>query len=116
MNLKQEDVAKLLNTTTSSISNWERNDKKPSLEYIPRIIKFIEYCPYDVKLPISEKLVIWRSYNGISQKKMAKIVGVDPSTLGRWEQDKKTPSTKQKQNVFLVAKTLENTNEKMFEP
>jgi len=47
LELLQKDVAKIIGTTESTIWNWENNYVTPSISYIPNIIKFLGYIPYD---------------------------------------------------------------------
>lgn len=97
--LLQKDVATLLKINVASIRNWESNLRLPDLQALPEIINFIGCCPYDVNLPFNKKLVIRREINGITQKKMARLIGVDPSTLARWEQGERTPSFNQRLRI-----------------
>lgn len=92
LGITQKEVAKLLEATEDSIVNWERGYKMPQIYLLPKIINFIGYCPYDLEIPIAQKLVIWRSFNGLSQKRMAALLEIDPTTLAKWEQGKKKPN------------------------
>lgn len=84
LNLFQHQVAKLINVTTDSITNWELNRSEPSLNQIPKIISFLEYTPDINENPIKK----YRIEKGISQKELAKILKIDPTTLSRIERDK----------------------------
>jgi len=59
-----------------------------------RIIEFIGFSPYDPALPLSKKVVIWRSYNGLTQKETANLAGIDPCTLSRLERNQIRSSSK----------------------
>ena len=81
LNLSQPQVAKIINVTTDSITNWELNRGKPILTLIPKIISFLGYIPI-----VNENSVkSYRIQNGLSQKEFARILGIDPSTLSRIE-------------------------------
>jgi transcriptional regulator with XRE-family HTH domain len=81
LNLSQPQVAKIINVTTDSITNWELNRNTPELSYIPKIISFLGYIPDFNENPIKK----YRIEKGISQKKLAKILEIDPTTLSRIE-------------------------------
>jgi transcriptional regulator with XRE-family HTH domain len=81
LGLRQKDLAEILNSTNDAINYWENNLKKPSIRFLPKIVQFIGYCPYQPSLSIAQKLIIWRAFNGISQHRMAELIGVDPCTL-----------------------------------
>ena len=81
LNLSQPQVAKIINVTTDSITNWELNRGKPILALIPKIISFLGYTPI-----VNENLIkSYRIQNGLSQKELARILEIDPTTLSRIE-------------------------------
>ncbi|MBI1769663.1 MAG: helix-turn-helix transcriptional regulator [Bacteroidetes bacterium] len=93
LKLFQRDVAKLLGVTTSTITNWEKNRGGPALRLIPKIIKFLEYDPSsDGSQLLGEKIKSYRRMQGLSIKKLARVLGIDPTTLARWESGESEPS------------------------
>ncbi|RLG05747.1 MAG: transcriptional regulator [Thaumarchaeota archaeon] len=92
LGLLQKDVAKILGVSQDTIYNWENNRTSPSLRSIPKIIEFLGYIPYDIQgLSPGEELRLLRRILGLSQEKLAKKLGIDPSTLWRWEKGKRKP-------------------------
>jgi transcriptional regulator with XRE-family HTH domain len=91
LKLTQEQVAERLGVTTASIYNWENDDSKPSVEYIPAIIQLLGYNPLPATKTLGERLVRHRVLLGLSQAESAKRLGVDPGTLARWERDERKP-------------------------
>ncbi len=92
LKLLQKEVAQKIGVCESSIYNWENNQTKPALRYIPNIIEFLSYAPYGLSAKTTgEKIVIYRRLLGLSQKRLAHYLGIDPSTLGRWEKNKRQP-------------------------
>lgn len=83
--LFQEQVAQILGVTEQSISNWELGHSEPEARYIPRIIEFIGYCPYDPVGDLIERMRTIRRALGLTQEQMSKILGVDESSLASWE-------------------------------
>ena len=55
---------------------------------MPAIIKFLGYNPLPAESTLAEQLVRQRASLGLSQKDSAERLGVDPSTLAKWEQGK----------------------------
>ncbi len=102
----QKEVAGRLQVDEATICNWETNRTSPQLRFIPRIIAFFGYCPY---CPQSEQLgkriISHRSTLGPSQLDLALRLGIDPSTLGRWERGQSSPSKNllRKLNAFLTS-------------
>jgi DNA-binding transcriptional regulator YiaG len=92
LGLYQGQVAYELGVDEATIYNWEGNRTEPAVRLIPRIIQFLGYCPYTPGLSTAECIKLIRQSLGLSQKKMARIVGVDASTLKRWEAGIRRPS------------------------
>ena len=93
LGLLQKDVAKIIGTTESTIWNWENNYVTPCISNISKIIHFLGYEPYDTSnKTLGDKILIYRKLHGLSQKKFARLLGIDPSTLGHWERGKTKPN------------------------
>lgn len=90
--LLQKDVARLIGVTVLTITNWERNATEPELRFMPTIIDFLGayHEPRPDSLP--RRLVAARRAMGLSQREAARRMGVDPSTLARWERGERLPS------------------------
>jgi transcriptional regulator with XRE-family HTH domain len=97
LGLLQKEVALTLGVTESAITNWELNRVTPYFTYLPRIIVFLGYTPppYD-KVPdnVIERIKLYRQIHGLSQEKFAKLIGVDETTVAKWERGKHQPSKK----------------------
>ncbi len=92
LKLLQRQVALILGVEEVTIWNWENNHSSPQLHYIPRIIKFLGYVPFDNQpKTLGERIVNYRRLSGITQKELANYLGVDPTTLARWERGKSQP-------------------------
>ena len=91
MGLLQKEVAERLNVSVSTVFNWERNRATPALWQNPKIIRFLGYSPYTTPQSFSGRLKAHRRATGLSQKKLAKTLRVDPSTLARWERGERHP-------------------------
>lgn len=79
------EVAEMIGTSSLNIGNWESNRNEVSLEFKPRVYAFIGVCPYDASLTIVERLKERREYFGLTIKKLAEILEVDPNTVSAWE-------------------------------
>ena len=90
--LLQRQIAERIGVNKASIANWESNRTRPGFEYMPAIIRFLGYNPLPPTDGWAARLVQYRTALGISQKQSAKRLGVDPSTLARWERGEREPS------------------------
>jgi len=89
--LEQKDVAKRIKVTESTICNWENNQNKPVVQHYPRIMDFLGYCPHQHPKNWGERLRLHRIHRGLSYKKLAKAIKVDPGSIQRWEISEKPP-------------------------
>ena len=78
-----------------SIVNWEKGHTSPSVNHMAGIIVFLGFNPLPEGDNLGEKLVNHRMARGLTQKQFAAQIGVDPSTLARWERDERMPNCKQ---------------------
>jgi len=97
--LLQSDVARLLNANEITIYNWENNRNVPQVHRIPKILAFLEYNPLSAGGSVLEKLTEMRRTRGLSQRAMAKRLGIDPCTLRNWENRKRSPSNKLRRKI-----------------
>ena len=106
LGLLQKDVASLIGVSKATIYNWEANEASPQIHHLPKIIEFLGYNASPASRSISEKLLVARRLLGLTQKAMAKRLGIDPTTLERWEAGKSNPSAKSFAIVRLFLKKL----------
>jgi len=85
--LDQARVANLLGTGKDTVYLWENNRAKPTFPFLPKIIEFLEYCPYAPDWTSGERLTWIRKYSGLSQEALAQRLGVDPGTMANWERE-----------------------------
>lgn len=105
LKLQQKDVANLIRVSKATVYNWEKNRSTPSLYYIPRVIEFLGYDPYDASSKtLGERIVRARRTLGMTQKELARKLGIDPSTLGHWERGKRkaTKGLEKRLDAFFV--------------
>jgi transcriptional regulator with XRE-family HTH domain len=92
LGLFQKEVAERIGVNVTSVYNWEKNVKAPSLRVIPKIIEFLGCVPKTKEAKtLGQRIVACRRLLGMSQKELARRLGVDPGTLGKWERDKRKP-------------------------
>jgi transcriptional regulator with XRE-family HTH domain len=92
LKLLQRQVAEQIGVDKTSIANWEGNRSKPGVSYLPAIIRSPGYNPFPPGKKWSERLVQCRTVLGLSQGESAARIGVDASTLARWERGEREPT------------------------
>ena len=106
LELLQKDVARQIGVDEATIWNWENNATIPEIRFVPRIIEFLGYDPLPPVENLAERLKAYRMRMGLSRKKLAEHLGIDPGTLGRWESRRGHPSRKLHQ---LLAEALNSS-------
>jgi transcriptional regulator with XRE-family HTH domain len=94
LGLLQEQVAAQIGVDEATIWNWENNITATAIRLIPRITHFLTYDPFPVAESLAEKLKTARRRLGISQKKLAEELGVDPASVRDWERGRHKPTSK----------------------
>jgi DNA-binding XRE family transcriptional regulator len=99
LGLLQKRVAEDIGVNTLTICNWESNKSTPFIRYIPKIIRFLGYNPLPTGRTLAEKLNAARKVLGVSQKALAKSLGVDESTLRSWEAERHHPTERSSKTI-----------------
>jgi DNA-binding XRE family transcriptional regulator len=106
LGLFQAQVAKIIGVDESTVVNWEKEHTNPMLWTIPKIIEFLGYKPNLMQnLTLGQKITAYRYTRGINQEELAHKLGIDPTTLGRWERDERQPKEKFKHRLEPLIQT-----------
>ena len=104
LKLLQKQAATRIGVHELTITNWERNATVPAVRNIPAIIRFLGHDPQSPAISLPERLAAARRTLGLSQRKMAEKLGVDPTTLMGWEAGRHQPTRK---SLDLIARALQ---------
>ena len=103
--LRFEQVADQIGVDETTIVNWERNATAPAVRHIPAIIRFLGYDPLPPPNAYPERLATARRALGLSQRKMAERLGLDPATIKNWETGRHQPTGK---SMELIGRILQS--------
>jgi transcriptional regulator with XRE-family HTH domain len=70
------------------VSEWERNKREPAVKFIPKIIEFLGYVPFERGKTLGQRIRIYRKTLGLSHYEFARKLGVAPCTIIGWENDR----------------------------
>jgi DNA-binding transcriptional regulator YiaG len=73
------------------VCRWEKNRCEPGTRYFPKIIKFLGYTPYRTPYSFGEWFRQCRQSYGMSQATLAVKLGIDETTVAKWERDEHQP-------------------------
>jgi len=94
--MPQKELGKIIGVSECTIFNWENNRSQPTIKYLPKIYKFLDYQPLENinQQDLLTKLNTIRKRLGLSLEKVTNLIGFDPSTLNNWRTKKQKPSPK----------------------
>jgi len=98
--LLQQDVATLLGVDETSVWQWERNRTDPQVHFIPAIYSFLGYAPWEPAEGFAAWLRQARRGSGLSRRNLAVRIGVDPTTVDRWERGRRRPTTESRRRLL----------------
>ncbi|MDI6889485.1 MAG: helix-turn-helix transcriptional regulator [Thermodesulfovibrionales bacterium] len=77
LGLLQIEVARMIGVTESTVWNWEHG-REPELKYIPKIIEFLSYVPFEYPEDPIGRLRYFKLVNGLSYERLNELMGKDP--------------------------------------
>ena len=97
LGLFQREAAKEIGVSASTIWHWEKGDREPAIRHLPTLIRFLGYVPLETGETLPEKLRAYRRIHGLSRERMAEVLGVDRTTVWRWERGETQPEANSRQ-------------------
>ena len=93
LKLTKRQLSLKLNVSDVTIYLWEKNRVKPSLAQVPKIIEFLGRDPFEKETEnFGDKIREYRRVHGLTQKNLACLIGIDPSTICSWERGEHHPT------------------------
>src|SRR5262245_11768356 len=106
--LTQAQTGAIIGVSECCVTKWEMGNTEPEIGYVPAIIEFIGYFPY---IPTADPIARLRAVRwamGLTQDKLAKLMGIDESSLRSWERGERRPTRKSRKIIagFFSSLTL----------
>ena len=92
LGLLQVSIGQRIGVCCSTVGNWEKGRAVSHLRHMPAIIAVQGYDPTPVGGSLGERLARFRRIRGWTQVELARKLGVNLTTLARWERDERKPS------------------------
>jgi transcriptional regulator with XRE-family HTH domain len=102
LGLTQEQLAKQLEVTESTVNNWERGRSSPDVRAFPRVLSWLGYDPRPEGSSLPERVAATRRGRGLSQREFAAMLGTDQSSVARWETGRARPSRRYAEALDLL--------------
>lgn len=111
--LSQQEIADKLNIDRSSISRWENGDMEATISNAILLSKYFNISLNDfifkdlaaennVSNLFSKNLKYLREKRNLSKNKLSELIGVNQTTIGRWESKEITPSIDNAESVAKI--------------
>lgn len=100
-NMTQQELAKILKISSSTIGMYEQNRRSPDIETLKMIANYFQ-CSTDYLLDknsLGARIRSLREEKSISQLELAKILNIGNTTLSQYESDKRIPSDTVKKKI-----------------
>ena len=92
LGLRQRDVAEIVGCDTMTVVNWEKSHTAfPRINHMAGVVRFLGFNPLPNGDSVAQRLVNHRKALGVTQNQFAQELGVDPSTLAKWERGERQP-------------------------
>jgi len=92
LGLSQAQAARELHVSEDCFCYWENGRNQPRLYQYPAIIAFLGYYPFDHEIAtFGGKIRRYKYEQGMSNERLAKVLGVDEGTVAQWERNKRLP-------------------------
>ncbi len=77
----------------------------PQIQYYKKIIDFLGFNPFEFEIKTwGDQLKHYRYVNGLTQKTIGELIGIDPSTVASWENNLSVPKKRKKNKVEDILK------------
>ncbi len=88
LELLQREAAAEIGVHIQTLARWERRRSRPTIGQWPGIIRFLGYDPVEEPETFAELLQAARRRLGYSHRRLGQALGLDPSTIYKWERGK----------------------------
>jgi transcriptional regulator with XRE-family HTH domain len=85
LSLTQKEVARELGVNFRTYENWEQGKYEPEVRFFPALIRFLGFDPTPPPATFGERIAAARRRDGLSQRELARRLGLDPATVWAWE-------------------------------
>jgi len=103
LNLTKRQLSSKFHVDDTTIYLWERNQVKPSLAQIPKIIEFLGRDPFERKAEVlGDRIRDYRRTHGLSQKSLAKLLEIDTSSIASLERGLHQPTKRIRHKLNLL--------------
>ena len=86
--MQQKEAAPEIGCDPASLLYWEKGRAAPEVRFWPAILRYLGYDPRPAPEGFGGRLRAAREAEGLSERELARRLGLDPGTLAAWERGK----------------------------
>jgi len=107
LGIRQIDAAKIIGCNEMSVVNWEKGHSNPRINHMAGVIQFLGFNPIRNGNTVAHRLIDHRKALGMTQREFAGRIGVNQSTLARWERGEREPKGKHAEAIKMNVSTFD---------
>ncbi len=85
--IQQRDAARSIGCRPAALGSWEKGRVAPDVRFWPAILAFLGCDPRPEPAGFGGRLRAAREAEGLSERELARRLGLDPGTVAAWEGD-----------------------------
>ena len=74
-----------------TVVNWEKGYTQSRVNHMAGVTRFLGFNPIPKGETLAQRIANYRKAQGTTQQEFAAQLGIDPSTLARWEREEREP-------------------------
>jgi transcriptional regulator with XRE-family HTH domain len=90
--IRQKEVARMLGCRPATLGTWEEGRVAPDVRFWPAILRFLGYDPRPEPAAFGGQIRAAREAEGLSERALARRLGLDPGTVAAWERGEMSPA------------------------
>jgi len=85
--IRQRDAARSIGCRPAALGSWESGRVAPDVRFWPAILAYLGYDPRPEPAGFGGRIRAEREAEGLSDRELARKLGLDPGTVGAWERE-----------------------------
>lgn len=85
--IRQREVARSIGCRPAALGSWEKGRVAPDVRFWPAILAYLGYDPRPEPAGFGGRIRAAREAEGLSERELARKLGLDPGTVDAWERD-----------------------------
>jgi DNA-binding XRE family transcriptional regulator len=99
LKLLQKNVADMIAVSECTVYNWENGGSQPETKYMPGIIDFLGYVPFECPEDILGRLAYFKRIKGLTFPGLGEVMGRDHEQLWDWLSCQKRPCRRNLESI-----------------